>query len=85
MEELVKPDKKAKFSTIQHQWFPCHGTPEHPTYDKGKLGLFKVEWKGDNFVGLAAKASATNSMTPKRGVPEGVADVAKSIRREQRL
>ena len=55
LEDLVKPDKKAEFATVQHQWFPCHDTPEHAAYDKCKPGLFKVVWKGDGFVGLNSK------------------------------
>ena len=55
LEELVKPDKRAEFSALQHQWFPRHDTPEHAAYDKLKPGLFKVEWKGDGFVGLNSK------------------------------
>ena len=34
---------------------PRHDTLEHTAYDKRKLGLVKVEWKGDSFVGLNSK------------------------------
>ena len=52
LEELVKPDKKEEFATVQHQWFSRHNTAEHAAFDKCKPGLFKVGWKGDGFVGL---------------------------------
>lgn len=54
-EELIKPEKKEEFTASKDQWFPCHDTPENAAYNKCKPGLFKVEWKGDGFVGLSSK------------------------------
>ena len=34
---------------------PPPGTGGFPAYDKCKPGLFKVEWKGDGFVGVNSK------------------------------
>ena len=55
LEELAKPEKKDEFSATRHLWFLRHDTPWNATYDKRKPGLFKVEWKGDGFVGLNSK------------------------------
>ena len=47
LEELVKPDKRTEFAATTRR--------STPAYDKRKSGLFKVEWKGDGFVGLNRK------------------------------
>ena len=52
---VEQANKRAESVAIQHRWFPRHDTPEHAAYDKRKPGLFKVEWKGDGFVGLNSK------------------------------
>ena len=55
LDELVKPELKAKWDTIKHEWFPRTDTSEHAAFDRRTPGLFKEEWSGDGFVGLAAK------------------------------
>ena len=55
LDELVKPEKRAEWETIKHQWFPRTDTQEHVAFDRRKPGLFKEEWSGDGFIGLAAK------------------------------
>ena len=55
LDELVKPEKKAKWNSIKDDWFPRTDTPEHAAFDRRTPGLFKEEWSGDGVVGLAAK------------------------------
>ena len=55
MDELVKPHLRTEWDRLKSQWFPRTDTPEHAAYDRRTPGLFKVEWEGDGFVGLAAK------------------------------
>ena len=55
VEELVKPERKAEFEATKSSWFPRTDSPEHTAYDKRTPGLFKVEWRGDGFVGLNSK------------------------------
>ena len=52
---VEQANKRAESAAVPHQWFPHHDTPEHAANDKRKLGLFKVEWKRDGFVGLNSK------------------------------
>ena len=52
---VEQANKRAESAAVPHQWFPHHDTPEHAANDKRKLGLFKVEWKGDGFMGLNSK------------------------------
>ena len=72
LEELVKPDKKAEFAAVQHRWFPRHEGPEHAAYDKRKPGLFKVEWKGDGFVGLNSKTYCCWGTESKKASCKGI-------------
>ena len=55
VEELVKPELREEFETVKSSWFPRTDTKEHAAYDKRTPGLFKVEWRGDGFVGLNSK------------------------------
>ena len=83
LAELVKPDKRAEFAALQHQWFPRHDTPEHAAYDKRKPGLFKVEWKGDGFVGLNSKTyccwGAESSKASCKGISKRLNDPQKEV------
>ena len=55
VEELVKVELREEFETVKSSWFPRTDTKEHAAYDKRTPGLFKVEWRGDGFVGLNSK------------------------------
>ena len=55
VEELVKAELREEFETVKSSWFPRTDSPEHAAYDKRTPGLFKVEWRGDGFVGLNSK------------------------------
>ena len=83
LEELVQPDKKEEFAAVQHQWFPRHDTPEHAAYDKRKPGLFKVEWKGDGFVGLNSKTyccwGADSHKASCKGISKRLNDPQKEV------
>ena len=65
-------EEKARFAAIQHRWFPPHDTSEHVTYDKCKPGLFKVEWKGDEFVGLNSKTYCCWAMESNTASCKGI-------------
>lgn len=55
LEELVKREMRAEYQREKHLWFPRDDTDEHKAFDKRTPGLFKVEWKGEGFVGLNSK------------------------------
>ena len=55
VENLVKPELRAKLERDVNNWFPRTDTAEHKAYDKRKPGLFKVEWEGQGIVGLCSK------------------------------
>ena len=83
LEELVRPDKKEEFAAVRHQWFPRHETAEHAAYDKRKSGLFKVEWKGDGFVGLNSKTyccwGAESNKASCKGISKRLNDPQKEV------
>ena len=53
LESLVKPELQEEFRGVKDSWLPRTGV--HAAYDKRTLGLFKVEWEGDGFIGLNSK------------------------------
>ena len=55
VEELVKRELREEYEAVKSSWFPRTDTKEHAAYDKRTPGLFKVEWRGDGFVGLNSK------------------------------
>ena len=55
LDALVKPESREEFEAVKDQWFLRTDSPEHTAYDKRTPGLFKVEWRGDGFVGLNSK------------------------------
>ena len=55
LDELVKPELKSEWDNTKNECFPRTDTPHHPAIDRRTPGLFKEEWSGDGFVGLAAK------------------------------
>ena len=55
VEELIKVERREEFEATKSSWFPRTDSPEHTAYDKRTPGLFKVEWRGDGFVGLNSK------------------------------
>ena len=55
VDALVKPESREQYQKVKDQWFPRNDTTEHTAYDKRTPGLFKVEWRGDGFVGLNSK------------------------------
>ena len=82
LEELVKPDKRAEFAAVQHQWFPRHETLEDAAYDKRKPGLFKVEWKGDGFVGLNNKTYCCWGTESNKASCKGISKRLKDTQKE---
>ncbi|KAL5272070.1 hypothetical protein ACHWQZ_G000321 [Mnemiopsis leidyi] len=55
LDELVTSDLKSEWLVAKSHWFPRSDTAENVAYDKRTPGLFKIEWSGGGFVGLAAK------------------------------
>ncbi|KAL5263054.1 hypothetical protein ACHWQZ_G008450 [Mnemiopsis leidyi] len=55
LDELVTSDLKSEWLVAKSHWFPRSDTAENAAYDKRTPGLFKIEWSGGGFVGLAAK------------------------------
>ncbi|KAL5265864.1 hypothetical protein ACHWQZ_G002033 [Mnemiopsis leidyi] len=55
LDELVTPHLQSEWLQTKLLWFPRSNTAENAAYDKRTPGLFKIEWSGGGFVGLAAK------------------------------
>ena len=55
LEDAVKPEMEKSFAEAKIEFFPRSDTPENAAFDSRTPGLFKVEWQGDCFYGLAAK------------------------------
>ena len=55
IDDIIKPDMKAKFETEKHLWFPRTDTEEHAAYDKRKAGLLHCEKTGGSMVSLCSK------------------------------
>ena len=67
MEAVLHDDKKAEFELLRPSWFPRNVLPEdipfdpevhgieHPGFNKRKPGLFKIDWSGEEMVGLCSK------------------------------
>ena len=55
VEPLVKPELRVEFDQDKCNWFPRSDTPEHKAYEKPALGLFKLEWEGQEIIGLCSK------------------------------
>ena len=55
MDELIKPELREEWESVKHQWFPRNDTEENIAHDLRTPGLFKKEWSGDGFIGLASK------------------------------
>ncbi|WAR06799.1 hypothetical protein MAR_016757 [Mya arenaria] len=69
LEEVIKPDmlEKYKFGLLgfcfdsekeadsQYHWFPHTCCAKHAKYDKRTPGLFKLEYQGDELIGLCSK------------------------------
>ena len=53
VESLVK--QREEFQQDKCNWFPRTDTREHKAYDKRTPGLFKVEWEGQEIIGLCSK------------------------------
>jgi len=69
LAEIIKPEKKidymrglkgfceqnqSKADSI-HRWFPRTCCQKHAAYDKREPGLFKLEYSGDEMIGLCSK------------------------------
>lgn len=39
----------------EHHWFPRTCCAKHAKYDKSTAGLFKLEYQGDEMIGLCSK------------------------------
>ena len=55
IDDAIKPGMENSFADTKNEFFPRSGTSEIAAFDSRTPGLFKVEWQGDGFVGLAAK------------------------------
>jgi hypothetical protein len=69
LEDIIKPDMQEKYkqglkgfctdteveADAQHHWFPRTCCSKHARYDKRTPGLFKLEYQGDEMIGLCSK------------------------------
>ncbi|MCG7866661.1 MAG: hypothetical protein JAY74_09850, partial [Candidatus Thiodiazotropha taylori] len=69
LEDIIKPEMKAEYdrglrgyctdidieADNQHHWFPRTCCSVHAKYDKRTPGLFKLEYQGDEMIGLCSK------------------------------
>ena len=69
LDEVIKPDMRNKYkrglkgfctddqidADANFHWFPCTCCPKHTKYDKRTPGLFKLEYQGDELIGLCSK------------------------------
>lgn len=55
IDGAVTPGMEQSFEAAKKEFFPRSDTPENAAFDSRTPGLFKVEWQGDGFIGLAAK------------------------------
>ena len=56
LDDLIKPELLEEWKEIKNDRFPRTDTEEHTNQDRRTPGLFKVEWSGSAFIGLAAKS-----------------------------
>ncbi|XP_063691101.1 uncharacterized protein LOC134823531 [Bolinopsis microptera] len=55
LDSVVKPEMTQEWEEAKKEWFPRIDSKSNAAYDLRTPGLFKMEWEGDGFVGLAAK------------------------------
>ncbi len=69
LEDIVKPDMREKYrrglegfctdekveADDNYHWFPRTCCSKHAKYDKRTPGLFKLEYQGDEMIGLCSK------------------------------
>ena len=69
LEDIIKPEMKAEYdlgllgyctdmdieADAQHHWFPRTCCSVRAKYDKRTAGLFKLEYQGDEMIGLCSK------------------------------
>ena len=69
LEEMIKPEMKENYlkglygfcnddeivADSQYHWFPCTCCTKHAKYNKRTPGLFKLEYQGDEMIGLCSK------------------------------
>lgn len=69
LQEVIKPDMREKYlhglkgfcndfeieADAEHHWFPRTCCAKHAKFDKRTPGLFKLEYQGDEMIGLCSK------------------------------
>lgn len=55
LEEFVKREMRVEYQREKYLWFFRDDIDEYKVFDKRISGFFKVEWKGEGFVGLNLK------------------------------
>ena len=72
LEELVKPDKRAEFAAVQHQWFPRHDTPSMPPTTSASRAFSK--WNGKETVLWVsiARPTAAGARTATKPAAKGI-------------
>lgn len=104
LENVIRPEMKDKYkhglavfcsdfgieADAEHHWFPRTCCAKHAKYDKSTAGLFKLEYQGDEMIGLCSKTYIVRkiklvSPSSKRLAATRLVDRAKGWNSRKRL